>query len=80
MCERMGKLSLGSCESCQGYACLLFLYNHLLLSVGELSIELKRGGVPGSFCFINLLRRENSLDGRRVGEDGKSQWVRSLGG
>ena len=54
VCERMGKLSLGSCESCQSYACLLFLYTHLFLLVGELSMELKRRDVPGSFCFIYL--------------------------
>ena len=54
VCERMGKLSLGSRESCQSHACLLFLYNHLFLSAGEISMELKRRDVPGSFGFIYL--------------------------
>lgn len=66
VCERMGKLDADSCESCQSHACLLFLYNHLFLSIGEISMELKRRDVPGSFLDLFIFRMENNLDGGRM--------------
>lgn len=75
VCERMGKLSLDSCESCQSHACLLFLQP-------PISFRRKRNGTkkercPGKFWLYLSLRRENSLDGE---DGGESEWVGSLGG
>lgn len=59
-CERPGKLNLGSCESCQGSACFLFLSNYLLLSA-EVSflpkMELKKGESQEVSALFNFGNR-----------------------
>lgn len=61
--------------------CLLVISLHPPISFGRRTINgTKKERCPGEFLFYLSLRRENSLGGGRVWEDGESQWVGSLGG